>query len=69
GKERKKKIKSHTKSLDNMHVDVAHLSADMNQATVLEAEKDEEILRFLMSLIEFRVNFFLWLPVLDLSVG
>ncbi|GJS01283.1 hypothetical protein Tco_0317791, partial [Tanacetum coccineum] len=45
GKERKKKIKSLTKSLDNLHVEVAHLSANLNQATVLEAKKDEEILR------------------------
>nr|GEW29063.1 hypothetical protein [Tanacetum cinerariifolium] len=45
GKERKKKIKSLTKSLDNLHAEVVHLSADLNQAIVLEAEKDEEILR------------------------
>ncbi|GJZ72114.1 hypothetical protein Tco_0635965 [Tanacetum coccineum] len=45
GKEKKKKIKSLTKSLDNLHVKVARLSADLNRATVLEAEKDEEILR------------------------
>ncbi|GKC96404.1 hypothetical protein Tco_1161846, partial [Tanacetum coccineum] len=44
GKERKKKIKSLTKSLDNLHVEVTRLSAALNQATVLEAEKDEEIL-------------------------
>ncbi|GJU47285.1 hypothetical protein Tco_1204551 [Tanacetum coccineum] len=44
GKERKKKIKSLTKSLDNLHTEVSHLSADLNRATVLEAEKDEEIL-------------------------
>ncbi|GKA45602.1 hypothetical protein Tco_0738398, partial [Tanacetum coccineum] len=44
GKERKKKIKSLTKSLDNLHAEVARLSADLNRATVLEAEKDEEIL-------------------------
>nr|GFA81796.1 hypothetical protein [Tanacetum cinerariifolium] len=31
--------------LDNLHVEVARLSADLNRATVLEAEKDEEILR------------------------
>ncbi|GKE48075.1 hypothetical protein Tco_1479333, partial [Tanacetum coccineum] len=35
GKERKKKIKSLTKSLDNLHVKVARLSADLNQATGL----------------------------------
>ncbi|GJT82108.1 hypothetical protein Tco_1056450 [Tanacetum coccineum] len=45
GKERKKKIKSLTKSLDNMHVEVARLSTALNQATILEAERDEEILR------------------------
>nr|GEV70204.1 hypothetical protein [Tanacetum cinerariifolium] len=31
-------------SLDNLHADVARLSVDLNRATVLEAEKDEEIL-------------------------
>ncbi|GKB96250.1 hypothetical protein Tco_0982387, partial [Tanacetum coccineum] len=45
GKERKKKIKSFTKSLDNLHAEVARLSTDLNRATVLEAERDEEILR------------------------
>nr|GEV27564.1 hypothetical protein [Tanacetum cinerariifolium] len=45
GKEKKKKIKSLTKSSDNLHVEVARLYADLNRATVLEAEKDEEILR------------------------
>ncbi|GKD26566.1 hypothetical protein Tco_1232780 [Tanacetum coccineum] len=45
GKERKKKIKYLTKSLDNLHAEVARLSAALNQATVLEAEKDEETLR------------------------
>ncbi|GJT00083.1 ycf3-interacting protein 1, chloroplastic [Tanacetum coccineum] len=44
-KEGKKKIKSFTKSLDNLHAEVARLSADLNRATILEAEKDEEILR------------------------
>ncbi|GJV51951.1 hypothetical protein Tco_1447692 [Tanacetum coccineum] len=44
GKERKKKIKTLTKSLDNLHTKVAHLSAALNQATILEAERDEEIL-------------------------
>ncbi|GKD27161.1 hypothetical protein Tco_1233375, partial [Tanacetum coccineum] len=41
GKERKKKIKSLTKSLDNLHAEVVRLSAALNQATVLEDEKDE----------------------------
>ncbi|GKB84864.1 hypothetical protein Tco_0957136, partial [Tanacetum coccineum] len=44
GKEEKRKIKSLTKSLDNLHVEVARLSADLNRATILEAKKDEEIL-------------------------
>ncbi|GKB35745.1 hypothetical protein Tco_0880687 [Tanacetum coccineum] len=35
GKERKKKIKSLAKSLDNLHAEVARLSADLNQATGL----------------------------------
>ncbi|GKA48001.1 hypothetical protein Tco_0740959 [Tanacetum coccineum] len=45
GKERKKKIKSLTKSFDSLHAEVACLFADLNWATVLEAKKDEEILR------------------------
>nr|GEU73391.1 hypothetical protein [Tanacetum cinerariifolium] len=45
GKERNKKIKSLTKSLDNLHAEVARLSTDLNRATILEAKKDEEILR------------------------
>ncbi|GJX33361.1 hypothetical protein Tco_0243216 [Tanacetum coccineum] len=45
GNERKKKIKSLSKSLDNFHSKVARLSAALNQATILEAERDEEILR------------------------
>ncbi|GJS61876.1 hypothetical protein Tco_0656660 [Tanacetum coccineum] len=53
GKERKKKIKSLTKSLDNLHSEVARLSAALNQATVLEAEKDEEILRLKATPLEF----------------
>ncbi|GKB48466.1 hypothetical protein Tco_0899219 [Tanacetum coccineum] len=40
-----KKIKSLTKGLDNLHAEVARLSADLNRATILEAENDEEILR------------------------
>nr|GEU52753.1 hypothetical protein [Tanacetum cinerariifolium] len=50
GNERKKKIKSLTKSVDNFHSEVARLSTALNQATVLEAEKDEEILRGTSSL-------------------
>nr|GEW72880.1 hypothetical protein [Tanacetum cinerariifolium] len=53
GKERKKKIKSLTKSLDNLHAEVARLSAALNQATVLEAEKDEEILRLKETPLKF----------------
>ncbi|GKA88555.1 hypothetical protein Tco_0810319 [Tanacetum coccineum] len=45
GKERKKKIKSLGKSLDNLHAEVALFSAALNQATILEAERDEDILR------------------------
>ncbi|GJU22659.1 hypothetical protein Tco_1156001 [Tanacetum coccineum] len=45
GKERKKKIKSLGKSLDNLHAEVACLSATLNQVTILEAERAEEILR------------------------
>nr|GEW26856.1 retrotransposon protein, putative, Ty3-gypsy subclass [Tanacetum cinerariifolium] len=43
GKKRKKKIKSLAKSLDNLHTKVARLFAALNQATILEAEGDEEI--------------------------
>ncbi|GKB98549.1 hypothetical protein Tco_0984686 [Tanacetum coccineum] len=53
GKERKKKIKSLTKSLDNLHVEVVRLSTALNQATVLEAEKDEEILCLKATPLEF----------------
>ncbi|GJR61691.1 hypothetical protein Tco_1503853 [Tanacetum coccineum] len=53
GKERKKKIKSLPKSLDNLHAEVARLSADLNRATVLEAEKDNEILRLKTTPLEF----------------
>ncbi|GJS02642.1 hypothetical protein Tco_0319150 [Tanacetum coccineum] len=44
GKERKKKIKSLTKSLDNLHSEVARLSAALNQHIILEAKRGEEIL-------------------------
>ncbi|GJU16843.1 hypothetical protein Tco_1144809 [Tanacetum coccineum] len=53
GNEREKKIKYLTKSLDNLHTEVARLSAALNQATVLEAENDEEILRLRATLPEF----------------
>ncbi|GJY03196.1 hypothetical protein Tco_0361348 [Tanacetum coccineum] len=45
GKERKKKIKSLGKSLYNLHAEVARLSAVLNQATILEAKRDEKILQ------------------------
>nr|GEW38185.1 hypothetical protein [Tanacetum cinerariifolium] len=56
GKERKKKIKSLTKSLDNLHTEVARLFAALNQATILEAKKDEEILRLKTTPLEFSVQ-------------
>ncbi|GJU85534.1 hypothetical protein Tco_1293080 [Tanacetum coccineum] len=43
--ERNKKIKSLTKSLDQLNAEIARLSTTLNQATVLKAEKDEKILR------------------------
>ncbi|GJY47499.1 hypothetical protein Tco_0436562 [Tanacetum coccineum] len=56
-KERKKKIKSLGKSLDNLHAEVARLSAALNQATILEAERDEEILQLTATPLEF-LSFF-----------
>ncbi|GJR39132.1 hypothetical protein Tco_1214816, partial [Tanacetum coccineum] len=53
GKERNKKIKSLTKSLDNLHAEVARLSVDLYRATVLEAERDEEILHLKATPLEF----------------
>ncbi|GJT68979.1 hypothetical protein Tco_1028265 [Tanacetum coccineum] len=53
GKERKKKIKSLSKSMDNLHVKLACLSAALNQATILKAERDEEILRLKTTPLEF----------------
>nr|GEW02692.1 hypothetical protein [Tanacetum cinerariifolium] len=53
GKEKKKKIKSLSKSLDNLHSEVAYLSATLNQATIFEAERDEEILRLKVTPPEF----------------
>ncbi|GJW34831.1 putative reverse transcriptase domain-containing protein [Tanacetum coccineum] len=52
-KERKKKIKSLTKSLDKLHAEVARLSSDLNRATILEAKKDEEILYLKATPLEF----------------
>ena len=45
GNERNKKIKSLTKSLDQLNDEVARLSTALNQATILESKKDKEILR------------------------
>ncbi|GJZ07306.1 hypothetical protein Tco_0541099, partial [Tanacetum coccineum] len=53
GRREKKKIKSLTKSLDNMHAEVARLSASLNQATILEAKRDEEILQLKTTPLEF----------------
>nr|GEU73691.1 hypothetical protein [Tanacetum cinerariifolium] len=53
GKKRKKKIKSLSKSLDNFHSEVACLSVALNQAIVLEAKRDEEILRLKATPPEF----------------
>ncbi|GKB41004.1 putative nucleotidyltransferase, ribonuclease H [Tanacetum coccineum] len=55
GKERKKKIKSLSKSLDNLHTEMARLSAALNQATILKAERDEEILWLTATPLEFFV--------------
>ncbi|GKA78854.1 hypothetical protein Tco_0785391 [Tanacetum coccineum] len=43
-KKGRRRIKSLSKSLDNLHYEVARLFAALNQATILEAERDEEIL-------------------------
>ncbi|GJU76442.1 hypothetical protein Tco_1273512 [Tanacetum coccineum] len=56
GKERKKKIKSLTKSLDNLHAEVAHLFADLKRATILEAEKDEEIIHLKATPLEVQAE-------------
>nr|GEW89710.1 hypothetical protein [Tanacetum cinerariifolium] len=53
GKEWKKKIKPFTKSLDNLHAEVTRLCATLNQANVLEAEKDKEILRLKTTPLDF----------------
>ncbi|GKB64300.1 hypothetical protein Tco_0920486, partial [Tanacetum coccineum] len=58
GKERKKKIKSLTKSIHNLHTEVAHLFVALNQATILEAERDGEILRLKTPPLEF--SSFFW---------
>ncbi|GJZ85992.1 hypothetical protein Tco_0657602, partial [Tanacetum coccineum] len=53
GKDRKKKIKSLSKNLDHLTAEVARLSSTLNQATVLEAERDVEIIRLRASSLEF----------------
>nr|GEY98209.1 hypothetical protein [Tanacetum cinerariifolium] len=53
GNEKKNNIKSISKSLNNLHSKVARLSAALNQATILEAERDEEILRLKATPSEF----------------
>nr|GEY39686.1 reverse transcriptase domain-containing protein [Tanacetum cinerariifolium] len=55
GKEKKKKIKSLSKSLDNLH---SEANSKVWSGSFL----------LLMSLVEFKVNSCLWLPMLDLSV-
>ncbi|GJR22053.1 hypothetical protein Tco_0970580 [Tanacetum coccineum] len=57
GKEQKKKIKFLTKNLDQLNVDVARLTSALNQANVVEAEQDAEILRLKASPPEL-VSFF-----------
>ncbi|GKA88789.1 hypothetical protein Tco_0810553 [Tanacetum coccineum] len=45
GKDRKKKIKSLSKSLDQLTAKVSHLSFDLNQSRNVVAQKDAEVLR------------------------
>nr|GEY79263.1 hypothetical protein [Tanacetum cinerariifolium] len=52
-KEQKKKIKTFSKNLDQLTAEVAHLSSALNQAMVLEDEKDTEIIRLRASPPEF----------------
>nr|GFB91937.1 hypothetical protein [Tanacetum cinerariifolium] len=56
GKERKK-IKSLTKSLVNLHAKVARLSSDLNRVTVLKDKKDKKILHLKATPSEF-ISFF-----------
>ncbi|GJS90291.1 hypothetical protein Tco_0772927 [Tanacetum coccineum] len=46
-------FKSLSKSLDNLHYEVVRLSAALNQATILKAKRDEEILRLNATPSEF----------------
>ncbi|GJY65473.1 hypothetical protein Tco_0467711 [Tanacetum coccineum] len=58
GKEQKtKKIKSLTKYLDQLNAEVACLTSALNQATILEAKRDAEILQLKASPSKF-VSFF-----------
>nr|GEX24395.1 retrovirus-related Pol polyprotein from transposon TNT 1-94 [Tanacetum cinerariifolium] len=57
GKERKKNVKSLTKSLNNLHTKVARLSFDLNRATILKVEKDKEILRLKTTPLELACFF------------
>ncbi|GJV65311.1 hypothetical protein Tco_1476139 [Tanacetum coccineum] len=50
GKERMKKIKSLTKSVDNLHSEVARLSVALNQATFLASDKFSRVQGELLSL-------------------
>ncbi|GJZ41922.1 hypothetical protein Tco_0588808, partial [Tanacetum coccineum] len=50
GKERKKKIRSLTKSVDNFHSKVAHLSTALNQATFLASDEFSRVQGELLSL-------------------
>nr|GFB09463.1 hypothetical protein [Tanacetum cinerariifolium] len=68
GKERKNKIKSLSKSMDNLHSKVARLFVALNQATILEAERDELILRLKATPLEFSSFFQGQFQVLDLSM-
>nr|GEV33500.1 hypothetical protein [Tanacetum cinerariifolium] len=53
GNERNKKIKSLSKSLDNLHSEVARLFAALNQATIHKPKRDEEIMLLKATFLEF----------------
>ncbi|GKB23533.1 hypothetical protein Tco_0862934 [Tanacetum coccineum] len=54
--EREDQMQKKNNSLDNLHTEVVHLSATLNQAAILEAERDEEILRLKTTPSEFSVQ-------------
>ncbi|GJV13441.1 hypothetical protein Tco_1354982 [Tanacetum coccineum] len=56
GKKWKKKIKFLTKNLGQLNVDVARLISALNQATIVEAEQDAEILRVQGELLSLAAN-------------